>query len=351
MVSTVEAADFAVFPMGEGAAGAPARLPLRPLDRQREERELRDRFARRAASCRVPLAIALCSEWQPDVLVCDETDFGAIVAAARLGLPYATVLVLATGSLVRSEVVAEALDALRVEHGLPSDPELSMLSRYLVLSPFPSSLRDPDCPLPATAYTFRAPLLGLAEGAEPAWSSVLPGAPTLYFTLGTIFNMESGDLLARVLRTLRELPVNLVVTVGHQIDPTEFGRQPANVHIERYIPHSSVLPHCELVVSHGGSGSVTGALAHGLPSVLIPIGADQAPNAERCVELGVARVVDAVEAAPEGVRAAVMKVLADAVYRRAAERVRDEIAALPELASIVGQLERVASERRPLSSA
>ncbi|MGH3451936.1 MAG: glycosyltransferase [Haloechinothrix sp.] len=43
-----------------------------------------------------------------------------------------------------------------------------------------------------------------------------------------------------------------------------------------------VLPRCDAAVSHGGSGSVMGALAHGLPQVLFPMGADQPQNAARC---------------------------------------------------------------------
>ena len=193
-------------------------------------------------------------------------------------------------------------------------------------------------------------MLVSSESSAPAWSSVLPGAPTVYFTLGTIFNMESGDLLARVLAALRELDINLVVTVGREIDPAEFGRQPANVHVERYIPQSAVLPHCDLVISHAGSGSVIGALAHGLPSVLIPLGADQPSNAQRCVELGVARVLDAMEITPDSVRAAAMVVLHDPVYRRNAERLRAEIAALPELAHVISLLEQLARDRGPLYS-
>ena len=350
MVSTVKAADFSVFVLGAGESSAPERIPLRPLDSEREDRDLRDRFARRAAQSRVPRTLALCTEWKPDILVCDETDFGAVVAAERLGLPYATVLVTAAGSFVRTEVVGEALNELRAEHALPPDPELQMLSRYLVLSPFPRSYRDPGHPLPLTAHSFRPSMLELPEDSAPAWSSALPGAPTVYFTLGTIFNMESGDLLARVLTGLRELPINLVATVGHHIDPAEFSPQPANVHIERYIPQSSVLPFCDLMISHGGSGSVIGALAHGLPSVLIPIGADQPLNARRCASLGVARVLDAVAATPESVRAAVAIVLEDPAYRRNAERLRDEIGALPDLTHAVGLLERLAAERRPLLS-
>jgi UDP:flavonoid glycosyltransferase YjiC (YdhE family) len=100
------------------------------------------------------------------------------------------------------------------------------------------------------------------------------------------------------------------------------------------------------VISHGGSGSVIGALAHGLPSVLIPMGADQPLNASRCVDLGVARVLDALGAKPATVRAAVTSVLEDLTYRIAAERLRDEIAALPGPAHAVMLLERLAAEKR-----
>ena len=288
LATAVGAAGFRVFPIeagaGTGANGhnGKRRTALRPLDSEREDRDLRERFARGAAGYRVPRIRALCEKWQPDVLVCDETDFGALVACECLGLPFASVLVIVAGSFVRKQVIAGALGELRAEHGLPPDPELEMLSRYLVLSPVPARYRDPAHPLPATAHGFRPLIPGRVGDLAPAWASGLPGAPRVYFTLGTAFNRESGDLIARVLAGLRELPCNLVATVGPGIDPEEFSPQPANVHIERHIPQSSVLPHCDLVVSHGGSGSVIGALAHGLPSILIPIGADQPHNAARC---------------------------------------------------------------------
>jgi MGT family glycosyltransferase len=219
-----------------------------------------------------------------------------------------------------------------------------MLSRYLVLSPFPPSYRDPAFPLPATAHAFRPFTLDPARNdTAPPWVARLNGAPTVYFTLGTVFNIESGDLFARVLAGLRDLPINVIATVGREIDPEEFGPQPANIHIERYIAQSLILPHCSLVISHGGSGSVIGALAYGLPLVLIPMGADQPLNAARCADLGVACLLDALEATPETVREAVATVLADSTYRRAAERMRDEIAALSGPAHAVMLLERLAA--------
>lgn len=349
MVSTVEATGFTVFAVGPGAGRTPERGPLYALSTEREDHVLREQFARRAAGIRATGILALCTKWQPDLVVCEEMDFGGVIAAERLDLPYATVLCIASGSFVRTEVVGEPLNEVRAEHGLPPDPELEMLSRYLVLSPFPPSYRDPAFPLPATAHSLR-PLAAAptADDAAPAWLADLAGAPTVYFTLGTIFNMESGDLITRVLAGLRELSINVVVTVGRHIDPAEFGPQPANVHIERYIPQATVLPLSTVVVSHGGSGSVIGALAHGLPMVLIPMGADQPQNAARCGVLGVAEVLDAVEATPETVREAVSTVLADPSYRLAAGRLREEIATLPDPAYAITLLERLAAGKRPV---
>jgi UDP:flavonoid glycosyltransferase YjiC (YdhE family) len=350
MVPKVEAAGFPAFATGSDVGLTPRRLPLRELDSEREDRALREGFARRNARQRATDLLALFDTLRPDLIVWEETDYGAGVAAERLGLLHATVLVIAAGSFVRKELISEPLNELRAEHGLPPDPELGMLSRSLVLSPLPPSLRDPAFPLPATAHSLR-PFGSDAAGADdPPWLAQLDDAPTVYFTLGTVFNMESGDLFTRVLTGLRELPLNLVVTVGRDIDPHELGPQPANIHIERYVPQSLVLPHSSLVVSHGGSGSVIGALAHGLPMVLIPMGADQPYNAARCEALGVGRVLDAVHSTPETVREAAAAVLEDETYRRAAERIRTEIAALPGPEHAVTLLERLATEKRPLLS-
>ncbi len=351
MVPKVESLGFAAFASGSDRGLTPKKIPLVEIDAEQEIQAFGVGFGGRIARERARDILPLCAEWKPALLVCEETDFGAMVVAARLVLPYATVLVIAAGSFVRSDVVADPLNKVRAEHHLPPDPALAMPSRYLVLSPFPPSFRDPAFPLPVTAHSIRPFAFdGAVDDAMPPWSTRLDDSPTVYFTLGTVFPLESGDLFARVITGLRDLPINLVVTVGRDIDPADFGPQTSNVHIEQYIPQSSVLPHCDIVVSHGGSGSVIGALAHGLPMVLIPMGADQPLNTARCTDLGVARVLNAVKSTPEMVREAVSAVLSDPSYRRAAERMKDEIAAMPEPAHAIALLERLAAEKRPLLS-
>lgn len=344
MTAAVEAAGFTAFATGgETLRTAPVRTPLLAYNAAQEDRAVRDGFAGRTARARAAALLELCGRWGPDLLVCDELDFGAMVAAERLGLPHASVLVIAAGALVRPELVRAPLDALRAEHGLDPDPELAMLRRHLVLSPLPPAFRDPAFPLPATARPIR-PATGEGGAGAPAWLDALPAdRPVVYATLGTVFHLESGDLLERMVAGLRDLPVSLMVTTGREIDPASLGPQPAHVRIERYVPQSLLLPRCSLMVSQAGSGGVTGALAHGVPMVLLPIGADQPANAARCDALGVARVLDPVGCSSAMVREAAQAVLADPAYRAAAARMAQEIAAMPDPAEAVPLLERLAA--------
>lgn len=338
MLRAVAQAGFEVFDTGGRTTRDEAlRGPLLAPDIAREERTVRDGYAGRIARQRAAALLELARSWRPDLLVHDEMDFGGPVAAERLALPYAAVLVIASGMLARPDLVAASLNVLRAEHGLPQDPAMAMLGRHLVLSPFPASLRDPSCPLPDTALLFRP------RPAAPPAPPVPLARPLIYVTLGTVFNAESGDLLSRIVAGLRDLPVEVVATVGPQLDPAELGPQPPHVRVERFIDQWALLPHCSLVVSHGGSGTVCGALAHGLPMLLLPMGADQPFNAQRCQALGVARVLDPVGQTSASIRDAAADLLARDGYRQAARQVAAEIAALPgpeQACALLSQLAR-----------
>jgi UDP:flavonoid glycosyltransferase YjiC (YdhE family) len=251
--------------------------PLLAPDPEREDEVVRTVFAGRLAHERAASVPEHIARFRPDVVVCDEVDYGAQIAAARRGLPFATALIGATGAFPRPETVAKVLTTPAPD---------------LVLSGFPPSLRA--VPLPANAHAF-APF----EAARPHGDAI-------YFTLGTVFIHECGDLPERVLAGL----------AGYDVIET----------VTRFVPQAEVLPRCRAVVSHGGSGTLVAALAHGLPSVLIPLGADQLVNAARAEQLGVARVLDAMAATPDDVREAIAEVLADPAPALA---LRDEIAALP----------------------
>ena len=171
--------------------------------------------------------------------------------------------------------------------------------------------------------------------------------PTVHASLGTIFHRTPGVFPA-ILEGLRDEPINLILAVGRDQDPVQFGPQPPNVFIERYIPHTALLPHCDVVITHGGFSSVMACFNQGVPMVLIPLaGGDQRGNAERCAALGVGRVIAPEQRTPEVIREAVLEVLSNPRYHERAERLRDEMQRLSGPEYAVALLEKLAAGNTP----
>jgi UDP:flavonoid glycosyltransferase YjiC (YdhE family) len=310
-------------------------------------------FAGLYAERMVPDLLSIAAEWRPDVIVREVAEFGGCVAAEALGIPHASVR---SNTMLSSDaarqLVAEPIAQLRATFDLAADPANATLFRYLHLAYEAPRFHDPRLPLAPTAHLLR-PILFSQSGEEklPAWVSQLADRPTVYATLGTVFNSRTPGLFEAILHSLREEPVNLILTVGRDRDPDRFGPQPENVHIERYIPQGLLLPHCDLVITHAGYSTVTAALSCGLPLVAIPIDADQPLNAQRCAALGVAQVIEYRRRTPEAIRDSVRTILADLSYRQNALQIRDEMAALPGPDHAVALLERLATENQPILTA
>lgn len=165
-----------------------------------------------------------------------------------------------------------------------------------------------------------------------------------------MFNHAPG-VLDSIVEGLRDEAITLIATTGRDQDPATFGPQPANVHIERYIPQSLLFPRCDVVVTHGGSGTVMAALRYGLPMVIIPIAADQPDNAQRCAEMGMARVIGPASRTSEMIREATREVLENREYRANAQRFRDEMASLSEAGYAAGLIERLATDSHIVAGA
>ena len=171
-----------------------------------------------------------------------------------------------------------------------------MLERHLVIAPVPPSFRDPDFPLGPRTLWIRPTALDAEDATiTTPWAADEPGRPRVYVTLGTIFNMESGDLFARLLEAVSDLDADVLVTVGRHLDPSTLRerRRPTFVSSRSFliVPCS---PDADLVISHGGSGTVIGALAYGVPQIVLPMGGDQPHNARRVEALAIGRAMDPV---------------------------------------------------------
>ena len=319
-----------------------------------------------AAPARAADLVPLVERWRPDVVVHGEAEFAGPVAAEATGIPYAAQSVGILRPLEMLRLAGTELAPLCAEWGVDVGP-FGGLFRYLYFDVCPPSLQDPRIAEVTVAHAvdaegkplaLRQPPGGAARPAAeqayeaaggealPAWVADLSPDPVVYVTLGTL-NRDPG-VYGIILEGLRDQLLNVIVTVGTDNDPAAFGPHPGNVHIERYIPQSLLLPHCDLVVNHGGS--VLPVLGHGLPLLMIPQGGNEYQNATACVAVGAGRQLLRSQLTPEAVRREVAILLGEATYRAPARRIAKEIEAMPGPEEGVRLLEQLERERRPLVS-
>jgi UDP:flavonoid glycosyltransferase YjiC (YdhE family) len=99
-------------------------------------------------------------------------------------------------------------------------------------------------------------------------------------------------------------------------------------------------------VCHGGSGTVLGALAAGVPLVVAPMFADQPNNAERITAVGAGLALPTRADSVPDLRRALTRVLEEASFRAAAQRLAVEIAALPPVDDAAVEIESLARDPR-----
>ncbi len=353
---TVETVGFRAFPAGFERGGVPLDVlfpAMRTLTGEAFTRFVNGHIRVGVEAARMaPDLLTLADRWPPDLIVRDASEYGGCVAAEVLGIPHASVRTAVTpSSYAGRRLMADELAALRGAHGLPPDPEVAMPFRYLHLACEPPGLWPSDDPPAPTSHLLRPEPFDRPGGEGlPDWVANLGDAPTACATLGTFMN-RSTDVFRAILDGLRDEGLNLILAIGRDQDPAQFGPQPDNVRIARYIPLSLLLPRCALVVCQAGFSTVTTALRHGLPLVMLPLGADQPLVARQCARLGVGPTLGPDERTPEAIRAAVRTVLANPVYRTNAARVGETLAALPGPDHAVALLERLVADRRPIMAA
>ncbi len=285
-----------------------------------------------AAPARAEDLVPLVRQWKPDVLVHDETEFAGPVAAAVAGIPHADHSVGILRPLAMARLAGTTLAPLCERYGVDAARlgPFGGLFTYLYLDVAPPTLQTPEISRIATAHQVQN--TEVDEGTDgqrlPPWVSELTDAPVVYVSLGTVFNGQARDVFMAVLEALRDEKVNVIVTVGNDNDPADFGPQPDHIHVERFIPQSRLLPYCEVVVNQGGT-AILPMLAQGLPMLLLPQGANQFHNAAACVAAGVGRQLLPGEVTAEAVRTEVRALLDEPALAEQADLVRQEIAAMP----------------------
>ena len=313
-------------------------LPVLPAD-EASVSGSRELFGRLAATAMLTATERAVRDWQPDLILRDPCEYASAVAAARLGIPVAQVAIgLAEDEWNSIGAAAPAVEAHRA--GLCAE-----LRRSPYLSRFPASL-DPS-PFPGT-WRYCEP--AAPRGALPAW---WPGtdASLVYVSFGTVLGRMSfaAEVYRAVIDAVTGLDARVLVTTGPGFEPSRLRDVPGNVHVEAWVDESGVLAEAGLVVCHGGSGTTYGALAAGVPLVVVPVFADQFANAAAVARSGAGIQIRVTkdsgecrrpvgrEDAPR-IRQAIETVLADGSYRQAAQAVAVEMAAAPPIGMLLERL-------------
>ena len=298
-------------------------------------------FAGYEAPERAPDLLAIGKDWHPDLIVNDFAEPATPAVAAKLGIPSVT-----SGFGVPrpdiAEIIVPWVEPTWRAMDLDVPPHAGMFD-HLFLDPCPPSMRPPGVHVPRTQ-----PLRpGAGPPARPDDASKLaqlPPGQVVLVTFGTIFG-RSAELYRTVVDSVRNLGRTVVVTLGPLVAPSEMGSMPPNVFCFDFLGQAAVLPRCDLVITHGGSGSTFGPLAHGISLLVIPQGADQFDNAAAVARAGAGLVIQPAEFNRETVEAKARDLL-NGSCRPGAKRVAEELAAMPGPDAVIPVLERLAREAR-----
>ena len=157
--------------------------------------------------------------------------------------------------------------------------------------------------------------------------------PVIYISIGTI--LKGGENFFRAcLEAFEKEKVTVVLSVGN-FDISRLKHIPENFVIRNRVPQIAVLKQSCLFITHGGMNSVSEAMVHGVPMVVIPFVSDQPVNARQVEKLGLGKVLDYKDITAGTLRDAAFTVMEDRAIRENLRKIQEEIAQAPGNASAV----------------
>jgi hypothetical protein len=294
---------------------------------------IREIFGRLNVQAALPRMREACDEWRPDLVLREGAEFASAIAAEAAAIPHARVGI----ALASSERHLMNLARPSVEEQASGIAEAILGSPYLTT--WPASVEDPEDPGPPNTRRFRDPAADTPPGRLGDW---WPGddRPLVYLSFGSVTGgLPMAPALYGAALEAAEVPARVLVTVGNELDLDALGAAPPNVQLTRWVPQVDAFAAARLVVCHGGSGTTLGALAAGLPLVIVPLFADQPQNARRVAEVGAGLMVQPLfdgpsKALPSSIdpgmlREAILAALREDALARSAQAIAEEMRGLP----------------------
>ena len=242
--------------------------------------------------------------------------------------------------------LAEVAKAYAEKVGLDVDwnDPAATVSKLAVITQTPKEFDLPGIPWPPQFY-YAGPFHdggGRQLGAFP-WDE-LTDKPLIYASLGTLVN-GLDHVYKHILEAVGGLEnVQLVLSVGKNINRENLGPIPSNTIVVRSAPQIELLKRAALCITHAGLNTTLESLAQGVPMVAIPIGYDQPGTAARIAHHGTGEYMEVDELTTDRLRSLIEKVLQNPSYREQAEYFQKVISKTRGLDAAADVIERAFQE-------
>jgi zeaxanthin glucosyltransferase len=154
----------------------------------------------------------------------------------------------------------------------------------------------------------------------------LTGEPLIYTAMGTILNGRLDVFRTIVAALAKHKGLQLVLSVGDQVDPEQIGPAPSNAIIVKQAPQLELLKQTSVCITHAGLNTVLESLAQGVPQVAIPVTFDQPGVAARIVDKQTGVVTSLDKLTADHLSTLLDEVLNDSTYRDNARKLQKAIA-------------------------
>jgi zeaxanthin glucosyltransferase len=154
----------------------------------------------------------------------------------------------------------------------------------------------------------------------------LTGEPLIYASMGTLMNGRPEVFRAIVAAVGRHKGLQLVLSIGHQLEPKQIGPVPSNAIVVQQAPQLELLKRATVCITHAGLNTVLESLAQGVPQLAIPITYDQPGVAARIAHKKTGVVTSLAELNADHLAGLLREVLNEPSYRANARKVQKAIA-------------------------
>lgn len=240
-----------------------------------------------------------------------------------------------------ARILNEARELFRLSPGA-SDDVSPLLADAFMLRTVPALHPGLDA-LPASVHAV-GPCLWSPPHGDGAWDALRarfprPDAPVIYAQQGRIF--RSPGFWPQLVEALGDEPVQVVASTGRMDRPV--GDLPPNFLVEPHVDQGLAMPHARAVVSAGTTTVSLGALAHGLPHVVVPGGGETRENADALVDAGCALSLAGDTLTAQGLREALDGVQADAAMLRRCAEARQVLGRAASFGAAAARVEALAA--------